>query len=282
MRPRTLLLLPVFTVAVVLSGCGGSGEEVVTLAGNHFPTNAGSEWTYRINVTAWHGNDEAQTTGTIDRQVVAVVDVAATEMLQTVTYRDFIHAVPPPALNIPEGNVLRDYLAYLFDPDGGLQNWDEQFALLDTNADDGADRIQRFAEGPAGGALNALTPNRPFIFVPMVIGAQAVNSSSLVTVPFFSNNATLAGREVNLGVQYRDANSFLGETAQPYAYVSEVLQATVGFDGRLGSCVGYCKTSLARDLGPVEKDIDLEFRLGGDWLRICALITATRYRVAAP
>lgn len=282
MRPRTLLLLLLFTVAVVLSGCGGSGQDLVILAGDYFPTDAGAEWTYRIDVTAWCGDDEAQTTGTIDREVIQVVDPAATDVLQTVTYRDFFHAVPPPAIEVPAGNIIGDYLAYLFDPNGALRNWDEQFALLDTNGDDDADRIQRFAEGPPGGALTAVRANRPFVFMPVVIGAQATNSSPLVTVPFFSNNDTLTGQVSNLGVQYRDAHSFLSEAPMPYAYVSEALEATIQFNGREGSCDGYCKTSLAYELGPVEKDIDLEYRLAGQWLRIHALVRATRYRIIAP
>ncbi len=282
MRPTTLLMLSLFTVAVVLSGCAGPGPEFRTLPGDYFPTDPGTDWTYRINVTAWYDNQEARSTGTIDRSVMEVVDTTGTRMLRTVTFRDFIHAVPPPALNIPAGNPLADYLAYLFDPNGGMQSWSEQFALLDTTGDGTTDRIQRFAEGPPAGPLLALLPNRPFIYTPILTGAQAINSTSFITVPFFSNNETLSGRVSNLGVQYRDPDSFLGEAPQRYAYVAEALQATVDFNGVRGSCTGYCKTSLARDLGPVEKDIDLEFRVGGPWLRIHAMITATRYRTSAP
>lgn len=112
---------------------------------------------------------------------------------------------------------------------------------------------------------------RPHLAVPFQIGYASDNTYPLTTIPMYSNNQTLSDSTSLFNSQYRLATTILGETRVRTTLVQRV-ESEINFDGYTGPCTGVVKTDLAEGVGPTRKDIDLEFRLGGRWLRVHILI----------
>ncbi len=275
MRPVTILLLGLIIAVAALSGCGGDGVSYYTLAGNSFPTALGTNWAYRMDVTTHYLDEEVTAQVRSTRQVSDVVPAAVgTSAVQTVKITDYFPAIAVPDVNLSPTSACGQYLDYLFSAgEGGLRDWCEYFTCYDTDGDGTYNRIVRTASGPPRGLATPVPDKQPFLRNPIICGQATTTSVPLTTIPFFTNNDTLSGTTTTLKVQYRSPDDILGiGTAVQYVTYVQTVQASIDFQGLQGPCTGTVTTNLAKNYGPVTKDIDLEFRLGG-LLRFHILMT---------
>ena len=280
MRTRWSFGLFAVVAVVIIGGCGGCGVDYQTLTGNYFPLEQGRQWNYDVQVTTYFSNQTATTSGTAIRTISE--HVAANNsgtVLSTATCSNVFSAMPVPDVGQYLCGPIAQYAQYLFSSQGGLQDWNEYYTLHDTSGDGSPNRIVFSAAGPPGAPGVELAWVQPFLPVPTFTGLASANSAPLTMIPFFSNNPTLRGTTTRLKIQNRAADHVVdGEPATEFASVIETLHATIVFDGNQGACTGKAITDIAKGYGPVQKDIDLEFRLSDCWLRLWILM---RY-VASP
>jgi len=269
MRAATMLILCAIIAVVALSGCGGGGVAYRSLAGDFFPTGLGTQWTYQMNVTTYCGNQTVTASEQSTRQVTDVVPGAGGSLIQTATITDDFPEIPVPDVGLHPASALGQYLDYLFSStQGGLRDWNEYFASYDTDGDGIANRKVRTASGPPTAIPTPVPDNQPFLRNPVITGRAAINSVPLTTIPFYSNNDTLSGTTTNFKIQYRLPQDIAGTgTDVEWVTCVQTMQATINFQGQQGACTGTVNTGVAEGYGPVVKDIDLEFRLAGNWLR---------------
>jgi hypothetical protein len=221
-----------------------------------------------MRVTTYYGNQTATAAGTAIRTVTEHAATTGTE-LNTATCTNVFSPMPVPNVGQDFFAPIERYAQYLFSSQGGLQDWNEYYTLHDTNGDGSPNRIVYSAAGPPGAPAMELPKVQPFLPVPTFTGLASANSSPLTMIPFCSNNDTLHGTKTQLKIQYRDpAHVVSGAPLTEFASVIETIQATIVFDGLQGACTGKAITDIAKGYGPVQKDIDLEFRLADHWLRL--------------
>jgi hypothetical protein len=268
-----LILFAVITV-VIVGGCGGHGVEYQKLTGDYFPLEEGRQWHYDVTVTTYFGNLTASTTGTTTRTVTEhTMATSAATAMDIATCTNTFSPMPVPDVGQELCGPIARYAQYLFSSEGGLRDWNEYYTLHDSNGDGQPNRIVFSAAG-APDAPPIETPRvQPFLPVPTFAGLASTNSLPLSMIPFYTNNATLHDSTVRLKIQQRIADHVIGDgVLTDYASVVETLQATIFFDGQRGACTGKAITDIARDYGPIEKNIDLEFRLSDCWLRLWILV----------
>jgi len=201
-------------------------------------------------------------------------------LLRTTTFTDYFPDIPTPDVAASPDSTIYRYCDYLFSSGGGLQDWSEYFRSYDDDHNGTTDAVLRWSSG-APRAVAVLVPEtRPFLRSPLIAGEAANVSGPLTTIPFYTNNETLSGTTTVLGIQYREPESFLGLAAASYVTYVQTLQATVNFEGHQGTCNGYAKTDIVRDIGPYRKDIDLEFQIDGGRVRLHVYMVATSFEQA--
>ncbi len=283
MRKCTVLTLFVISAIIVLGGCGGNDVSPKTVTGDVFPLATDAEWTYNFSVSAYYGRErvdaDAVSTRKVENNVVhptGIAPAAAANALRTSTVTDFFPVFATPALAFHAGSTMGAYADYLFALDGGLRNWNGYFESRGHGTK--VTRMVRAASGPQLGTAIPLPNPQPFLRVPLVTGEAMSSSLPFMTVPFFSNNETLNGTDTTCGIQWRAPARFLGQTdSHPFVTLVEHLEATINFQGATGACTGVVRSDLAKDIGPVLRDVDLEFKLAGSHLRLHILMKATNF-----
>jgi hypothetical protein len=253
-------------ILALLVGCSSDATDPVELQ-NLMPLTPGSQLNYTIRITTFFGDEAWVTNGNLARRVLAPRQVTVGgETFFAIPVEDDFPELPAPPLALADVDPVKRYVEFLFDPDGGLADWTGYFRQQDANGDGRIDRITRVASGPAGGAYTEVPQARPHLLLPFQVGYAANNSYPLTTIPMYTNNPTLGNSQTLFNSQYRQPIPIAGERRE-YTTATQNVGAEINFEGYDGPFTGVTKTDLAEDLGPSKKDIDLELRIGGRWVR---------------
>lgn len=272
MRLRHCLIVAIIPVLAVVAGCSSNEIQSVILQ-NPMPLEAGTQLRYNFRITTYFGDQTWVNTGQFTRRVVGQQQITVDgESFSATVVEDDYPAIAAPNIPLQPTDPLKLYAERLFAPDGGLADWMGYFRQRDHNNDGQVDQVVRSASGPSGGGYTEVPEGRPHLWIPFQIGYASNNSYPLTSIPMYTNNPTLSDSTCLFNSQYRKPIRIAGES-RVQTTLTQRVEADITFDGYTGPCTGVIKTSLAEDLGPTQKDIDLEFRLAGHWLRVHILIS---------